>query len=53
MENSKSTGKGIQLLVKKYKDMFHIPENLNYYSKIDYKTAERKFLQYKLTERTV
>jgi len=39
---------GIQLLVKKYKGIFQIPENLRYYSKKDYKTAEKKFLRYAL-----
>jgi hypothetical protein len=28
--------------------MFQIPENLNHYSKKDYKIAERKFLKYTL-----
>jgi len=42
---------GIQLLVKKYKKIFRIPENLRYYSKKDYKTAEKKFLFYALLMR--
>ena len=44
---------GIQLLVKKYKKIFQIPENLEYYSKEDYKTAEKKFLCYALLGRKV
>jgi len=44
---------GIQLLVKKYKKIFRIPENLRYYSKTDYKTAEKKFLYYALLVRKV
>lgn len=44
---------GTQLLIKRYREIFRIPENLNHYSKADYKVAERKFLKYALTERTV
>ena len=44
---------GIQLLIKKYRDTFRIPENLNHYSKIDYKNAERKFLKFALMGRPV
>jgi len=44
---------GIQLLVKKYKKIFQIPENLSYYSEKDYKTAEKKFLSYALLVRKV
>jgi len=39
---------GIQLLLKKYRNTFRIPENLRYYSEADYKIAERKFLKYAL-----
>jgi hypothetical protein len=39
---------GIQLLYKKYKQAFNIPENLNYYSKSDFRIAERKFLKWAL-----
>ena len=44
---------GIKLLLKKYKNIFQIPENLNYYSQTDYKLAERKFLKYALGETKV
>ena len=44
---------GIHLLLTKYRKVFRIPENLNYYSKTDYKIAERKFLKYALMERVV
>ena len=37
--------KGIQLLVKKYRGMFQIPENINHYSKEDYKIAEKCFIK--------
>jgi len=41
---------GIKRLLKKYRDLFRVPENLNYYSKADYKIAEKKFLKYALLE---
>ena len=44
---------GIQLPVKNYRNIFRIPENLEHYSKTDYKIAEKKFLQYALLERKV
>lgn len=40
----------IKSLVKKYRAMFEIPENLNYYSEADYKIAEKKFLKYAMLE---
>ena len=39
---------GIQLLLKKYKKVFRIPENLNYYSEKEYRIAEKKFIKYAL-----
>jgi hypothetical protein len=39
---------GIQLLLKKYRDIFQIAESLNYHSETDYKTAEGKSLKYAL-----
>ncbi len=39
---------GIRLLLKKYKELFRIPENLNYYSEKDYRIAEKKFIKYAL-----
>jgi len=48
MEKNVSEKTGIQALVEKYREMFRIPENLNYYSEEDYQTAERKFLKYAL-----
>jgi len=44
---------GIQLLLRKYRKMFRIPENLNHYSKSDYRIAERKFLKHLLSRRKV
>ena len=42
--------RGIKLLVRKYKETFRTAENLDYYSKTDYKIAERKFLKFILCE---
>ena len=39
---------GIRLFLKKYKELFRIPENLNYYSEKDYRIAEKKFIKYAL-----
>jgi len=39
---------GIQLLLKKYRDIFRIPENLKHYSETNYKIAEKKFIKYAL-----
>ena len=40
---------GAKLLVKKFKNSFRIPENLNHYSKEDYQRAEKKYLRFCLT----
>jgi hypothetical protein len=40
--------KGIQLLMEKYKAMFRIPENLDYYSEKDFLIAEKKFIKYSI-----
>jgi len=37
---------GIQRIVNRYKAIFRIPENLNFYSREDLLTAERKFLKF-------
>ncbi|NLI81561.1 MAG: hypothetical protein GX443_07715 [Deltaproteobacteria bacterium] len=39
---------GSQLLLEKYLAIFRTPENLNHYSREDYRIAERKFLKYAL-----
>ena len=44
---------GIKRLLRKYRNVFKIPENLNHYSDEDYKIAERKFLKYALGETKV
>jgi hypothetical protein len=44
---------GIKSLVKKYRSFFAIPENLNHYSKEDYKIAEKRFIKSALAEHYV
>lgn len=41
---------GMKKLVKKYRDKFRIPENMNHYSDEDFKNAERKYLKYLIME---
>ena len=53
MKKAQGKNAGTQLLLKKYRNVFRIPENLNHYSKKDYEIAERKFIKYVLMERTV
>lgn len=48
MEKEFTKNAGLKLLLKKYKKIFRIPENLNYYSEKDYQEAERMFLKYAL-----
>jgi hypothetical protein len=40
---------GAKLLVKKYRETFRIPENIDYYSKEDFQRAEKKYLKFCLT----
>ena len=51
MGNNLRANQGIQALIKIYKNIFRIPENLNYYSEKDYRAAERKFLKLALEQR--
>jgi hypothetical protein len=53
MEKVQRKKTGIHLLLKRYRKIFRIPENLNHYSKKDYEIAERKFIKYVLMEHTV
>ena len=39
---------GIELLIRKYRQLFRIPENLNHYTKKDFQSAERKFVKWAL-----
>lgn len=49
MKNGRGENIGLEHLLQRYKRIFRTPENLNYYSKQDFKTAEKKFLKYALT----
>ena len=51
MGNSLKANRGIRALIKMYKNIFRIPENLNHYSEKDYRAAERKFLKLALEQR--
>jgi hypothetical protein len=50
MDSCSESRSGLQELLKKYRTIFRIPENLNYYSEEDFRLAERKFLKYLLEE---
>ena len=53
MKDKQSEDDGMRLLLKRYRKIFRIPENLDYYSRPDYKDAERKFVKYMLIENPV
>ena len=46
--NDHSQKSGIKLLVEKYRKKFRISENINHYSRDNYKIAERKYLKFAL-----
>jgi hypothetical protein len=52
MDSYSDSRSGLQELIKKYRTIFRIPENVNYYSDEDYRLAERKFLKYQLEKRS-
>jgi hypothetical protein len=45
MDNCSESKGGLEKLVERYRIIFRIPENVNYYSEEDYRVAERKFLK--------
>ncbi len=51
MKRNQSTNSGVLTLVKQYKSVFRIPENIEYYSEDDFEIAERKFLIWCLENR--
>jgi hypothetical protein len=51
MSRDRKLKSGIQFLLKRYRSIFRVPENLDFYSKKDYRSAERKFLKYALEQR--
>jgi len=52
MKKLASSG-GIQSLLRKYKAIFSVSEDLKQYPKKDLKSAERKFLKYVLEQRRI
>jgi hypothetical protein len=52
MANSSNTDREIQLLIKKYRNKFRRPENIDYYTENDFKEAEKKFVKLCLTGNT-
>jgi len=53
MRKDSRTNRGIKSLIRLYKNIFRIPENLNHYSEKDYRAAERKFLKQALEQRKI
>jgi len=51
MDSCSDSRNGLRVMVEKYKNMFRIPENVDYYSEEDYRLAERKFLKYLMEQR--
>lgn len=50
MQKEFTKNSGLKMLLKKYKKLFRIPENLYYYSEEDYQLAEKKFIKFALIE---
>ena len=46
MKHGLASNVGKRELLRKYRKAFRIPENLNYYSAEDFKTAERSFIKH-------
>jgi hypothetical protein len=53
MKNQADQNCGIKLLMKKYREMFRVPENLNFYSEADLKIAERSFVRFAMARGAV
>ena len=45
MKKDPAKNSGIKRLMDEYRRIFRIPENLEHYSREDYKKAERKFIK--------
>ncbi len=50
MKNADRENKGIQMMLTRYKKIFRVPENTDYYSETDFKIAEKKFLKFVLQQ---
>jgi hypothetical protein len=48
MPKNANENSGVTRILNKYKRIFRIPENLNFYSEEDFHEAERKFIKYAL-----
>lgn len=46
MQRACKGNRGMEQLLRYYRDLFRVPENLNHYSAKDYKIAEKKFVKY-------
>jgi hypothetical protein len=46
MDKSVSRASGIEQLVERWRIEFRHPENTDFYSEVDYKEAERKFVKF-------
>jgi hypothetical protein len=53
MRKDSRTNRGIKSLIRLYKNLFRIPENLDHYSQRDYRKAERRFLKHALEQRRI
>jgi hypothetical protein len=51
VKNIRNHKSGIRLLLNRYRTLFRIPENLDHYSREDYRKAERQFLKLALEQR--
>ncbi len=45
MDNITRSNNGVEKLIKKYRNEFRRHENTEYYTEVDYKAAERKFIK--------
>ena len=48
MKKNMNKDHGLRRLIEKKRQLFRIPENLNFYSEADFLAAERKFLKFVL-----
>lgn len=46
MSFGSNTGSGIERLVRKYKEEFRIPENLEHYTSEDYSRVEKRYVTF-------
>jgi len=51
MDNLASFANGIEQLVQRWRAEFRRPENTDFYTEVDYKEAERKYVKFCLNGR--